>query len=125
EQLALYNLALGHQLNPLNITLLQNLALNGLLRVHRGRLKLINNSFQQFVLNAEPQHKLQALVHEGEAGVWQQHRLTFAAIILTLLVAVAMTSGHSLHLIAVSVAGVLSTLVSVFSNASVLRSQFR
>lgn len=125
EQLALYNLALGHQLNPLNITLLQNLALNGLLRVHRGRLKLVNNSFQQFVLNAEPLHKLQALVHEGEAGVWQQHRVTFAAIILTLLVAVALTSGHSLHIIAVSIAGVLGTLVSVFSNANLLRSQFR
>ncbi|MDX1391215.1 MAG: hypothetical protein R3241_02450 [Rheinheimera sp.] len=125
EQLALYNLALGHQLNPMNITMMQNLALNGLLRVHRGRLKLVNSSFQQFVLNAEPQHKLQDLVREGEAGLWQQHRVTFAAIILTLMIAVAMTSGHSLHIIAVSVAGVLSTLVSVFSNASLLRSQFR
>lgn len=125
EQLALYNLALGHQLNPLNITMMQNLALNGLLRVHRGQLKLVNNSFQQFVLNAEPQHKLQALVREGEAGVWQQHRITFAAVILTLMVGIAMTSGQSLHIIAVSVAGVLSTLVNVFSNASLLRSQFR
>ena len=104
---------------------MQNLALNGLLRVHRGQLKLVNNSFQQFVLNAEPQHKLQALVREGEAGVWQQHRITFAAVILTLMVGIAMTSGQSLHIIAVSVAGVLSTLVNVFSNASLLRSQFR
>ncbi|MBU2115405.1 MAG: hypothetical protein KKE94_16710 [Gammaproteobacteria bacterium] len=125
EQLALYNLALGHQLNPLNITMIQNLALNGVLRVCHGQLKLVNSTFRQFVLNAEPQHKLQALVREGEAGVWQQHRLTFAAIILTLIVGIAMTSGQSLHIIAISVAGILSALVSVFSNASALRGHFK
>lgn len=125
EQLALYNLALGHQLNPLNITMIQNLALNGVLRVCHGQLKLVNSTFRQFVLNAEPQHKLQALVREGEAGVWQQHRLTFAAIILTLIVGIAMSSGQSLHIIAISVAGILSALVSVFSNANALRGHFK
>lgn len=125
EQLALYNLALGHQLNPLNITMIQNLALNGVLRVCHGQLKLLNSTFRQFVLNAEPQHKLQALVREGEAGIWQQHRLTFAAIILTLIVGIAMTSGQSLHIIAISVAGILSALASVFSNANALRGHFK
>jgi len=125
EQLALYHLALGNQLNPLNLQMIKNLALNGLVQVSNGRLQLMNNSFRQFVLNAEPQEKLKRLVKQGQAGLWQRHRYTLAVVVLLLIAGIALTSGQSVHIIAASIAGVLGTIVSVFSNASLLQSHIR
>jgi hypothetical protein len=125
EQLALYHLALGNQLNPLNQQMIKNLALNGLIRVANGKLLLMNDSFRQFVLNAEPQEQLKLLVKQGGAGFWQRHRGTIAVVILLLIAGIALTSGQSIHIIAASIAGVLSTIVSVFSNANLLKGHFR
>lgn len=125
EQLALYHLAMGNQLNPLNLQMIKNLALNGLVQVSNGRLQLMNDSFRQFVLNAEPQEQLKRLVKQGQAGFWQRHRYTLAVVVLLLIAGIALTSGQSVHIIAASIAGVLGTIVSVFSNASLLQGHMR
>ena len=125
EKLALFNLANGHQLNPLNCLMIEHLAINGLLRVSRGKLTLVNRSFRQFVLNAEPSETLRQLVKVGEAGVWKNYRLSFAALVVVIVGGIALTSGQSLHIVAASIAGVLGSMLSVFSSGSSLRSYFK
>ncbi len=125
EKLALFNLANGHQLNPLNCLMIEHLAINGLLRVNRGRLALVNRSFRQFVLNAEPSETLRQLVKVGEAGVWKNYRLTFAIVVIVIVGGIALTSGQSLHIVAASIAGVLGSIISVFSSGSTLRNYFK
>ncbi|WP_290610239.1 hypothetical protein [Arsukibacterium sp. UBA3155] len=125
EKLALFNLANGHQLNPLNCLMIEHLAINGLLRVSRGKLTLVNRSFRQFVQNAEPSETLRQLVKVGEAGVWKNYRLSFAALAVVIVGGIALTSGQSLHIVAASIAGVLGSMISVFSSGSSLRSYFK
>ncbi|MBV2130594.1 hypothetical protein [Arsukibacterium indicum] len=125
EKLALFNLANGHQLNPLNHLMIEHLAMNGLLRVSRGRLELVNRSFRQFVQNAEPSETLRQLVKVGEAGVWKNYRLSFAVVVVVIVGGIALTSGQSLHIVAASIAGILGSMISVFSSGSTLRSYFK
>ncbi|MDX1537672.1 hypothetical protein [Arsukibacterium sp.] len=125
EKLALFNLSNGHQLNPLNYLMIEHLAMNGLLRVSRGRLELVNRSFRQFVQNAEPSETLRQLVKVGEAGVWKNYRLSFAVVVVVIVGGIALTSGQSLHIVAASIAGVLGSMISVFSSGSTLRSYFK
>ena len=68
EKLALYHLALHKRINPSNTEMLEQLALEGLIIVHRGRIRIVNNSFAYFVRHAEDAETLKELVEIGEAG---------------------------------------------------------
>ncbi|MCC2615861.1 hypothetical protein LJ739_06380 [Aestuariibacter halophilus] len=125
EKLALYNLANGKRLNPANANMIEQLALNGLIRVHHGHLVLINQSFEQFVLNAEPPQTLDLLMRQSETGAWKSYRLPLGILILVVIGGIALTSGESIYIIAASVAGVLGTVASVTNSANLLRGQGR
>ncbi|WP_448552482.1 hypothetical protein [Thalassotalea montiporae] len=124
EKLALFNLAKKRYLNPNNSQMVEHLALNGLIRVDNDDIRLVNDSFAYFVLNAEPPEVMGKLFKLSEQGVWKNYRVPIVLSIALLLGAVALISGESLFIIFGSIAGVLTTIASMTNSANLIRSQF-
>ncbi|GAA0857257.1 hypothetical protein GCM10009114_22290 [Aliiglaciecola litoralis] len=125
EKLALLNLAKKQKLNPANTQMIEHLALNGLITVRNGSLDIVNLSFAHFVLHAETAATLNALVVNGEAGIWKNYKLPLGIMILLIIGGIALTSGESIYIIAASMAGVLGTIASVTNSANLLRGQMK
>lgn len=125
EKLALYNLAKQHRLNPSNTEMIEHLAINGMIKVRSDHLEIVNKSFAHFVLHAETAETLSKLVQQGEAGIWKSYRLPLGLLILLVIGGVALTSGQSIFIIAASLAGVLGTIGSLTSSASMLKGQMK
>ncbi|ALS97625.1 hypothetical protein [Lacimicrobium alkaliphilum] len=71
EKLALYHLAKGDHLNPLNKEMIEQLLLDGLIKITDNDIQIANQSFRQFILNAEPKNAIAELIHQSEAGTWK------------------------------------------------------
>ena len=125
EKLALVNLAKHRKLNPTNTQMIEHLALNGLITVHKGHLGIINRSFAHFVLHAETSTTLNQLMQQGEAGLWKNYKLPLGIMILLIIGGIALTSGESIYIIAASMAGILGTIASVTNSANLLRGQMK
>ena len=125
EKLALFNIANGHQLNPKNSKVIQNLATYGLIRVQDDELFIVNESFKLFVLNAESEEELNKLVTIGEQGVWKQYRIPFTLVIIIGIGLIALTSGESFGIIISSLAGLAVAITTLTNSANLLKSQFR
>ncbi|WP_448213376.1 hypothetical protein [Colwellia sp. MEBiC06753] len=123
EKLGLFNLAKRRYLNPNNSQMIEHLALNGLIRVENDDIRLVNESFAYFVLNAEPPETMGKLFKLSEQGVWKSYRLPIIVTIALLLAGIAMVSGESLFIIFGSIAGVLTTIASMTSSANLIRNQ--
>lgn len=121
EKLALYHLALHKRINPSNTEMLEQLALEGLIIVHRGRICIVNNSFAYFVRHAEDAETLKELVESGEAGAWRDYRLPITLLILLAIGAISLTSGNSLYVIVASVMGLLGTLGTLTNSARLIK----
>jgi hypothetical protein len=121
EKLALYHLALHKRINPSNTEMLEQLALEGLIIVHRGRIHIVNNSFAYFVRHAEDAETLKELVESGEAGAWRDYRLPITLLILLAIGAISLTSGNSLYVITASVLGLLGTLGTLTNSARLIK----
>jgi hypothetical protein len=121
EKLALYHLALHKRINPSNTEMLEQLALEGLIIVHRGRICIANNSFAYFVRHAEDAETLKELVEIGEAGAWRDYRFPITLLILIAIGAISLTSGNSLYVIAASVLGLLGTLGTLTNSARLIK----
>ena len=121
EKLALYHLAQHGRINPANTQMLEQLALEGLIKVRRGRIRIINNSFAYFVRHAEDARTRKDLVQRGEVGAWQDYRLPVTMLILLVIVAIALTSGSSLYMIAASVLGLLGAIGTITSSTRLIR----
>ncbi len=125
EKLALYYLAKRWRINAANAQLLEQLALQGLIRVDHGRVRIVNNSFAYFVRHAEDAPTLKHLVDLGEDGVWQEYRLPVTLVVLLLLGGIALTSGNSLYVVVASLLGLLGTIGSLTSSARLIRENLR
>jgi hypothetical protein len=125
EKLALYYLSRKKRINAANAQLLEQLALQGLIRVDHDRIRILNNSFAYFARHAEDTATLKDLVQIGEAGAWMEYRLPVTLVILLLLGGIAITSGSSLYLIVASVLGLLGTIGSLTSSAQMIRQNLR
>jgi hypothetical protein len=125
EKLALYHLAKGDHLNPLNREMIEQLLLDGLIKVTDNDIQIANRSLRQFILNAEPKNTIAELIHQGEAGTWKNYRLPIGLLIIIVIGGMAMTSGQSIPIIIASVAGVMGTLASLANSANLLRGQLK
>ncbi|SHG07462.1 hypothetical protein SAMN04487965_3262 [Microbulbifer donghaiensis] len=125
EKLALFFLAKKKRVNTANAQLLEQMALQGLIRVDHGRVRIINNSFAYFARHAEDTETLKQLVEVSEAGAWQDYRLPVTLLILLVLGGIAFTSGSSLYLIAATMLGLLGTIGSLTSSAKMIRENLR
>ena len=125
EKLAIFQLARRRRINMANGQLLEQLALQGLIRIDGNRVRIVNNSLAYFARHAEDTEALRELVEIGESGVWQQYRLPITLVILLLLAGIALTSGSSLYLVAASLLGLLGTIGSLTSSAQLIRENLR
>ena len=125
EKLALYNLANQRRLNPQNYQMIEHLALNGLIKVEKDHLTIINKSFAQFILNAESSETMSHLEVQAEEGVWKTYRVPIALLVILIIGAVALTSGQSIAIIGASMLGILTTVASVTNSANLLKSQIK
>ena len=125
EKLALYNLVKLRRLNPQNFQMIEHLAINGLIKVEKDYLTIINKSFAQFVLNAESGETMNKLELEGEEGVWKAYRVPIIFLVVLVIGAVAMTSGQSIAIIGASLVGILTTIASVTNSANLLKNQMK
>ncbi|MGI9287838.1 MAG: hypothetical protein ACR2P1_20805 [Pseudomonadales bacterium] len=125
EKLALFSLAKKRKLNPFNTQMIEHLALNGLIKATRGHLKITNNSFAHFVVNAETTDTLNHMVRRSQDGVWKSYRMPLGFLVVLVIGGIALTSGESIYIIAASVAGVLTTIAGVANSAHLLRGQIR
>lgn len=125
EKLALYYLAQNKRINPANLQMLEHMALNGLIKVKRGRVRIVNKSFAYFVRYAEDQETLHKLVAEGNLGSWQDYRLPVTLLIVMVIGTIALTSGNSLYMIVASAMGVLGTIGSLTNSANLIRSNLQ
>ena len=125
EKLALLNLDKQHRLNPSNTQMIEHLAVNGLVKVKHGHLEIVNSSFAHFIRNAETTEMVNRLVNQSEAGFWKDCQLPLGLLVFLIIGGIALTSGESIYIIAASVAGVIGTIVSIASGASMLSKQFK
>ncbi|WP_416307102.1 hypothetical protein [Neptunicella sp. SCSIO 80796] len=125
EKLALYYLVQNKRINPANVQMLEHLALNGLIVVKRGRLRIVNQSFAYFVKYAEDRETLTQLVDNGDTGKWRDYRMPITLMILLIIGGIALTSGNSLYMIVASVMGVLGTIGSLTNSASLIRNNLQ
>ena len=105
--------------------MLEHLALNGLIKVKRGRVHIVNKSFAYFVQYAEDRETLHQLVAEGNLGRWQSYRLPVTLLIVMVIGTIALTSGNSLYMIVASAMGVLGTIGSLTNSANLIRSNLQ
>lgn len=125
EKLTLYHLALNKRINPANVQMYEHLALNGLIVVKRGRIRIVNQSFAYFVRYAEDKETLKKLISRGDVGKWQEYRLPITLSILAIIGGIALTSGNSLYMIVASAMGVLGTIGSLTNSANLIRSNLQ
>jgi hypothetical protein len=125
EKLALYYLARKKRINSANAQLLEQMCLQGLIRVDHGGIRIVNNSFAYFARHAEDAATLRGLVEIGEVGAWQEYRLPVTLVILLLLGGIAFTSGSSMYMIAASLLGLLGTIGSLTSSARMIKENLR
>jgi hypothetical protein len=125
EKLALFYLARNKRINAANAQLLEQLALQGLIRIDHDRIKILNNSFAYFARHAEDTATLKELVEIGEVGAWKEYRLPVTVVILLVLGGIALTSGSSIYLIVASLLGLLGTIGSLTSSAQMIRENLR
>jgi hypothetical protein len=125
EKLALYYLAQNKRVNPTNVQMLEHLALNGLIKVKRGRIHIVNRSFAYFVKYAEDEETLEKLVEQGNVGNWQDYRMPITLLILMAIGTIAITSGNSLYMIVASAMGVLGTVGSLTNSANLIRNNLQ
>lgn len=124
EKLTLYYLAQQKRINPRNAKVLESLANKGLIRVYRGRIRIVNQSFANYVLHAEHIHSMNALIKSGHSGAWSDNRILIYIIVGAILVALTMWSGNSLYMFASSIFALLALFSNLISGVSTLRGKF-
>lgn len=122
EKLALLNLDKQHIINPANTQLIEHLAMNGLVKVRKGQLEIVNNSFAHFIRHAETTDTINRLVNQSEAGFWKDYQLPLGLLVILIIGGIALTAGESIYIITASVAGVIGTIASI---SSMLKGQIK
>lgn len=101
--------------------MMEQLALEGLIKVRKGRIRIANNSFAYFVRHAEDPDSLKRLVYIGKQGKWTSYGLPISIFIAFLIILVGMTSGSSLLLFFSGLTGVLGTFATLATSTRIIR----
>ncbi len=125
EKLALYNLSNGHRLNPKNTQVIEDLAITGLIKVEDEHLQIINESFAEFVRNAESLVTINTLVNSAEQGLWRNYRLPFTLVIIVVIGSISLTSGESIPIILSSLFALITTVAGFANSANLIKGQLK
>jgi len=84
ERLLLFQIANNYEPNPLNIAPIEHLARRGYIYQDCG-WHIINESFRQFVLTAEPREVMERWIDEANENIWRYLRIPFFALLIAML----------------------------------------
>lgn len=124
EKLALFYLAGGKRANPKNMKVLESLAARGLIRVEQGRLRIVNQSFADYVLNAEDINTIQQLIKQGESGLWQDNRVSVYILLGLALVLLSLWTGTTITMLLYSLVGIVALASNLISGIGFIRTRF-
>jgi len=108
ERIILYQIASGLEPNPLNRGPLEHLVRRGYICRDKGWF-LINTSFKEFVLDAEPSETIERWLTVANESIWQYLRIPFFAILITLVAIMAYTATDAIE----TAIGVLSAVFAL------------
>jgi hypothetical protein len=108
ERIILFQIASGLEPNPLNRGPLEHLVRRGYICRDKGWF-LVNTSFKEFVLHAEPVHVIESWLIEANESIWQYLRIPFFAIVITLVAIMAYTATDAIE----TAIGVLSAVFAL------------
>jgi hypothetical protein len=108
ERIILYQIASGLEPNPLNRGPLEHLVRRGYICRDKGWF-LVNTSFKEFVINAEPLETIERWLTVANESIWQYLRIPFFAIVITLVAIMAYTATDAIE----TAIGVLSAVFAL------------
>ena len=123
EKLELYHLANNVKPNPQNKSVIEDLAMKGLIALdQKDRFTIINNSFRVFIKRAEVPETFARMQVQAEVGAWQNYKWVVSIIAVGILSWFALTSSDIFELILTTVAGLSTLLLTISNTTSLFRS---
>ncbi|MDO6567689.1 hypothetical protein Q4561_11525 [Alteromonas sp. 1_MG-2023] len=120
ERLILLQLAQGAKLNPASAEIIGHLQRRGLIYRDCG-WHLINESFRQFVLTAEPAKQIQEWLAETRSSIWHNLRPPLFMLVGLLFLLVIFSANIAFDSIITTLAAVLGVLPMLITNLTSLR----
>ncbi len=125
EKICLYFLASKGTFNPKNQATLEALAARGLVRMARGRVAVVNQSFAHFVRHAESEPAIAALIKATEHGSWHLYKYPLTVLVGLVIIAVCIVGAQSLSYAISSIVAVVAMVAGVANNFSLIRNVIR
>ncbi|OFC71935.1 hypothetical protein [Alteromonas confluentis] len=120
EKIILWRMAHGATINPQSAVTIERLVRRCYLYRDKG-WHLINESFRQFVLTAEPESVMKSWMDNTSTGVWSIIRIPIFAILLVLMAAFIYSSGSSLDSLLGIATAALGLIPLMIKNLSLLK----
>ncbi len=120
EKVILWRIANGASINPESTTTIERLMRRCYLYRDKGWY-LINESFRQFILTAEPESTMREWLDNTDVGVWTVLRVPVFALLLVLIAVFVYSSGSSLDTFLGIATATLGLIPLLLKNISLLR----
>ncbi len=120
EKVILWRIANGASINPESTTTIERLMRRCYLYRDKGWY-LINESFRQFILTAEPESTMREWLDNTDVGVWTILRVPVFALLLVLIAVFVYSSGSSLDTFLGIATATLGLIPLLIKNISLLR----
>ncbi|WP_158971913.1 hypothetical protein [Paraglaciecola sp. L3A3] len=121
ERLTLLQLAHGAKLNPANVEAIGHLQRRGLIYRDSG-WHLVNESFRQFILTAEPLSQVEEWVDKTRTSLWHNLRAPLFMLVAILFILVIFSANIAFDSVLSTLAAVLGVVPLLIQNISSLRS---
>ncbi|MFT2091241.1 hypothetical protein [Paraglaciecola sp. 2405UD69-4] len=120
ERLTLLQLAHGAKLNPANVEAIGHLQRRGLIYRDSG-WHLVNESFRQFILTAEPSSQVEKWVAKAQTSLWHNLRAPLFMLVAILFILVIFSANIAFDSVLSTLAAVLGIAPLLIQNLSSLR----
>lgn len=120
ERLTLLQLAHGAKLNPANVEAIGHLQRRGLIYRDSG-WHLVNESFRQFILTAEPSSQVEKWIDKTQTSLWHSLRAPLFMLVAILFILVIFSANIAFDSVLSTLAAVLGIAPLLIQNLSSLR----
>ncbi|HCB16320.1 MAG TPA: hypothetical protein DEP76_04730 [Alteromonas sp.] len=120
EKLILWKMAHGASINPESAVTIERLVRRCYLFRDKG-WHIVNESFRQFILTAEPESVVKEWMDNTSSGAWSVLRIPIFALLLVLLAIFVYSSGSSLNTLLSIATATLGLIPLLIKNFSLLR----
>ncbi|MEP1384354.1 MAG: hypothetical protein ABJK64_11270 [Paraglaciecola sp.] len=120
ERLTLLQLTHGAKLNPANVEAIGHLQRRGLIYRDSG-WHLVNESFRQFILTAEPSSQVEKWIDKTQTSLWHSLRAPLFMLVAILFILVIFSANIAFDSVLSTLAAVLGVAPLLIQNLSSLR----